>query len=249
LLLDEFAAARPATNGERRAVMYPRYITPEPSLSQVAYERIKRMIVRLELAPGSVVREDDLVARTGVGRTPIREAVQRLERDQLLAVIPRRGLLVTSIDVGELPMLYESRAMLEPYVHRLAAARGTEAQWRPMEQALAHVERRGTRATWELLMDTDRLCHTQVWQAADNRFLTDTLDMLYTQSERLWHLYLRDAYDLHDALDEHRVILAALRSGDGDKVARLAEDHVRTFEAQTRSVITSRLVSPLAAGS
>jgi DNA-binding GntR family transcriptional regulator len=247
LLLDEFAAARPATSGQW-AVMYPRYITPEPSLSQVAYERIKRMIVRLELAPGSVVREDDLVASTGVGRTPIREAVQRLERDQLLAVIPRRGLLVTSIDVGELPMLYETRAMLEPYVHRLAAVRGTEAHWRVMEGALAGAERRGPRATWELLMDTDRLCHTQVWLAADNRFLTDTLDMLYTQSERLWHLYLSDAYDLHDALDEHRVILAALRTGDGDKVARLAEEHVRTFEAQTRSVITARLRSPLAAG-
>jgi DNA-binding GntR family transcriptional regulator len=219
------------------------------SLSHVAYERIKRMIVRLDLAPGSVVREDDLVTSTGVGRTPIREAVQRLERDQLLAVIPRRGLLVTSIDVGELPLLYETRAMLEPYVHRLAAVRGTEVHWRTMEQALATAERRGAKATWELLMDTDRLCHTQVWQAADNRFLTDTLDMLFTQSERLWHLYLRDAYDLHHALDEHRVILAALRAGDGDKAARLAEDHVRTFEAQTRSVITSRLHSPLAAGS
>jgi DNA-binding GntR family transcriptional regulator len=216
------------------------------SLSHVAYERIKRLIVRLELAPGSVVREDDLVASTGVGRTPIREAVQRLQREQLLEVIPRRGLLVTSIDVTELPLLYETRAMLEPYVHRLATARGTEAQWRVMEHALARAERRGEKATWELLMDTDRLCHTQVWLAADNRFLTDTLDMLYTQSERLWHLYLRDAYDLREALDEHRVILAALRAGDGDQAARLAEAHVRSFEAQTRSVITSRLQSPVA---
>ena len=225
--------------------MYRRYITTSTPLSQVAYERIKRMIVRLDLAPGSVVREDDLQARTGVGRTPIREAVQRLEREQLLVVIPRRGLLVTSIDVSELPLLYETRAMLEPYVHRLAARRGTEAEWRRMEQALAAVGRRGAKAGWELLMDTDRLCHTQVWQAADNRFLTDTLDMLYTQSERLWHLYLRDAYDMHDALDEHREILAALRRGDGDRAASLAEAHVRTFEASTRSVITSRLHSPV----
>jgi len=96
------------------------------SLSDRAYEEIRRMIVRLDLAPGAVIREDELQTTLGLGRTPIREARQRLLRDQFVTVLPRRGMFVSSIDVGELTMLYETRAILEPYAMRLAAARGTE---------------------------------------------------------------------------------------------------------------------------
>lgn len=220
------------------------FITTE-SLSAAAYERIKQMIVRVELAPGAIVREDDLQARTGIGRTPIREALQRLERDQLVTVIPRRGVMVTNIELGDLALLYETRTMLEPYVHRLAAKRGTEHHWTTMQTALDRVDALGADAPWDELLAADRVCHEQVWAAAENRFLTQTLEMLYTQSERLWHHYVRDVADLHTALDEHRRILDALRAGDGDTAAELIDGHVRAFERQTRQVLTERLQPPL----
>ena len=72
------------------------------SLSQQAYLQIRDKIVRLQLAPGDVIREDALQAELGIGRTPIREALQRLARDQFVTVIPRRGMLVSPIDVMEL---------------------------------------------------------------------------------------------------------------------------------------------------
>jgi DNA-binding GntR family transcriptional regulator len=80
------------------------------SLSEQAYLKIRDKIVRLEMAPGDVIREDVLQAELGIGRTPIREALQRLARDQFVTVIPRRGMLVSGIDVMELSMLYETRA-------------------------------------------------------------------------------------------------------------------------------------------
>ena len=83
------------------------------------------MIVRLELAPGDVVREEALQRQLGIGRTPIREALQRLARDQFVTVMPRRGMLVSSIDVSELSLLFETRAVMEPYAARLACMRGT----------------------------------------------------------------------------------------------------------------------------
>ena len=202
------------------------------------------MIVQLDLAPGSVVREDDLVERLGIGRTPVREAVQRLARDQLVTVLPRQGIVVTGVDIRELSTLFETRVVLEPYVHRLAAVRGTDQHWRTMEEALTHASRPG--ATWADLLATDRACHEQVWAAADNRFLTQTLEMLYTQSERLWHLYLKDRSDLESPLHEHRNVLDALRAGDGDSAAALIAEHVREFEAQTRAVLYDHLRSPLA---
>jgi DNA-binding GntR family transcriptional regulator len=202
------------------------------------------MIVQLDLAPGSVVREDDLVERLGIGRTPVREAVQRLERDQLVTVLPRQGIVVTGVDVRELSTLFETRVVLEPYVHRLAAVRGTEQHWQNMDDALTHAARPG--ATWVDLMAADRACHEQVWAAADNRFLNQTLEMLYTQSERLWHLYSKDRSDLGAPMHEHRRVLEALRAGDGDRAAELIADHVRAFEAQTRAVLYDHLRSPLA---
>ena len=227
-----------------------RYITGyscaigSPSLSDNAYEAIKRLIVSLELQPGAAVNEDELQQLIGIGRTPVREALQRLERDQLVSVIPRRGVFVTTIDVGDLALLYETRSMLEPYVHRLAALRGSEKHWTVMEAAL-NTATKMKKPDWTDLLHADRICHEQVWDAAKNRFLTKTLEMLYSQAERLWHQYVRDLAELHSALDEHRDVLAALRAGDGDRAASIIEGHVRGFENQTRAVLEQRLRSPL----
>jgi GntR family transcriptional regulator, rspAB operon transcriptional repressor len=202
------------------------------------------MIVRLDLAPGAVIRDDDLQARLGMGRTPIREALQRLVRDQFVNVIPRRGMYVSGIDVSELALLYETRAILEPYAARLACARGTADHWRQMSAALDEAGPSGRPA--RDLIEIDQRCHEIVWEAADNRFLTDTLDMMYAQSDRLWHIYLADVDDMADTVDEHKHILDALRAGDGDRAAALTETHIRSFDEQIRAAVRRRLESPLA---
>ena len=201
------------------------------------------MIVRLELAPGAVIRDDELQATLGLGRTPIREALQRLERDQFVGVIPRRGMFVSSIDVSELALLYETRAILEPYAMRLACARGAAEHWDEMRAEIGRVTPASPPGE---LLDVDRRCREIVWEAADNRFLTDTLDMLYAQSDRMWHLYLGDVADLHLMIDEHREILGALEAGHADRAAELIEAHMRAFDDQIRAAVQRRLTSPLA---
>jgi DNA-binding GntR family transcriptional regulator len=211
------------------------------SLSEQAYLAIRDMIIRLELAPGAIVREDVLQQRLSTGRTPIREALQRLERDQFVTIVPRRGVYVSGVDVSELALLYETRAVLEPYAARLACARGTAAHWRSMADALAGAP--GARPLQ--LIDIDRRCHEIIWEAADNRFLTTTLEMLYAQSDRLWHLYLAEVDDMAEAVDEHVTILDALVAGDADRVAELVEAHIRAFDQQIRDAVKRRLDSPL----
>ncbi len=208
-------------------------------MAERAYDEIRRMIIRLELAPGDVVREADLQDRLGIGRTPIREALQRLARDHFVTVIPRRGMFVSAIDVDELSMLYETRSIMEPYAARLACLRGTTDDWDEMATVLAETERPGI--TPEEMLALDRRCHEIIWRAAGNRFLTDTLDMLYAQSDRLWHMYLSDVADMHDAVDEHAVILDALRAGHARKAADLVEAHVRSFDEQVRAAVRTRL--------
>jgi GntR family transcriptional regulator, rspAB operon transcriptional repressor len=217
---------------------------PTLSMAERAFAEIRRMIIRLELAPGDVVREADLQTTIGIGRTPIREALQRLARDHFVTVIPRRGMFVSSIDVGELSMLYETRAVMEPYVARLATARGTNADWDEMADVLGETQRPGVEPGE--LIELDRRCHEIIWRAAGNRFLTDTLDTLYAQSDRLWHMYLADVADMGDAVDEHAAIHDALRARDADAAASLVEGHVNSFDSQVRAAVTARLGAPLA---
>jgi DNA-binding GntR family transcriptional regulator len=214
------------------------------SLSEQAYQAIRGMIVALELAPGAVVRDDRLQEQLGLGRTPIREALQRLVRDQFVTIIPRRGMFVSSVDVGELSTLYETRAILEPYVMRLACARGRSSDWDAMAAALARATPTSTASE---LLEIDRECREIVWAAAGNRFLTATLDMLYAQSARLWHLYLADVDALEDVIDEHREIHSALVAGDGERAAALIESHMRAFNEKVADAVRRRLASPLAA--
>lgn len=212
------------------------------SLSERAYDEIRRMIVRLELAPGDVIDDEALQARLGISRTPIREALQRLVRDQFVTVMPRRGMYVSGIDVTELTLLYETRAMLEPFAARLACARAKPDHWEQMADALAEAR---PSATTDDLMAIDRRCHEIVWQAADNRFLTGTLDMLYAQSDRLWHMYLADVDDMAHAVAEHVEILAALQDADAERAAALSEAHIRSFDEQIRGAVRRQLESPL----
>ena len=108
---------------------------PEQSLSDRAYYAIRELIVTLELAPGSVVNERDLMERLGVGRTPVREALRDLARERLVDVFPRRGMFVSGVDVGDIAGLSEVRLELEGKAARLAAERRNEAD-RDATQAL-----------------------------------------------------------------------------------------------------------------
>ena len=214
------------------------------SLSEQAYQQIRQRIIQLDLAPGDVLREHELQDRLDIGRTPIREALQRLAREHFVQVIPRRGMFVTSIDVAELSTLLETRFVLEPYAARLAAARGTEQHWDAMARELDESALE-TLAARDLLA-ADRRCHEIIWQAASNRFLLDTLDKLYAQSDRLWHLYLSDVTEMSHAVTEHLEMLDALRAGDGDRVAELMEHHIHAFDERIRAAVTAHLTPPLA---
>ena len=216
------------------------------SLGEQAYFALRQKIVHLDFAPGDVLREDELRETLGFGRTPIREALQRLQREHFVTVIPRRGMFVSGIEVSELSLLFETRTVLEPYAARLAAVRGSNEDWDEMEAALEQTKNPELPSIAHLAID--RTCHEIMWRASGNRFLLDTLDMLYAQSDRLWHLYLSDVADMHHAVEEHLAILDALRTGNADHTADLVDTHVQSFDEQIRTAVTARLEAPLASG-
>jgi DNA-binding GntR family transcriptional regulator len=208
----------------------------EPSsLAEQAYLAIRQLIVSLELPPGSPVREPELVARLGIGRTPVREALRRLAQERLVEVFPRRGMVVTTVDVRDLARLCEVRAVLEPEAARLAAERATQADLDELQELVAVLQldrRRDDRA----LIELDRRIHHGLYHASHNPFLAETLEAYYAHALRIWMLALART-DLGSAVYEHAQLLEAVIRGNGDRAAELMRAHVEAFEEAMRDVL------------
>jgi DNA-binding GntR family transcriptional regulator len=212
----------------------PRTIQPV-SLADKAYHAIRGLIVSLELAPGAVIEERELMERLGIGRTPVREALRRLAQERLVEVYPRRGMFVTGVDVRELARLSEVRVVLEPEAARLAAERATDADRAAIEELLDELAA-GGRDDREL-MELDERIHGAVYRAAHNDLLETTLGQYYVLALRIWSMALDRHHELEEAVDEHRVLLEAIRDGDGPRAAETMRAHVQDFEQAMHRVL------------
>ncbi len=209
-----------------------------PSLSHQAYRKIKRQIVSLQLAPGSVIDEARLREDLNLGRTPIREALLRLSLEKLVVIVPRRGMFVSDIGLTSLQQLLEVRVVTEGMAARYAAQRGTEAQWQEMQEILdSALDAEDGVVPNELLMEIDEACHQIIYDAADNEFLTDILITNYALSQRLWQYFLNKIQYMRSAIMEHQLILEALIARDDSRAASLMERHINTFQEELQSVI------------
>jgi DNA-binding GntR family transcriptional regulator len=206
-------------------------------LRQQAYQEIKQQIVSLKLPPGSVIDETYLIETLGLGRTPIREALQRLALEKLVTIVPRRGMYVSEIGIRDLQQLFEVRLILESMAARCAARRGTADHWGRMEEVLSRPIDNTIPMGNESLIAMDEACHHIIYEAADNEFLRDMLATVYALSLRLWYFFLPQIGDMREAVLEHKHILCTLKAGDEVEAARLMEKHIRTFQEELQSVM------------
>jgi DNA-binding GntR family transcriptional regulator len=207
------------------------------SLSEQAYQHIRRKIISTELAPGSIIDENTLQMELEMGRTPIREALQRLSLEKLVTILPRRGMFVTEIGITDLQRLFEIRHGLEGMAAELAAQRGTQVHFEQMEVVLNHLPEPGDPADAELLIAIDEASHRLIYEAADNKFLRDALIPLYAQSLRLWYFTLPQIGTLQEAVIEHKSILDALKTRDGNEASRLIREHIQTFHQKKQAAM------------
>ena len=207
------------------------------SLADQAYYRIRELIVSLELPPGSLISERELMERLGLGRTPVREALRTLTRERLVDVYPRRGMFVSRVDVRDLAGLSEVRAALESHAARLAAGRSTEADRAEIEVLLEELEQAVGEDGERTLIDLDQRIHRHVYRCAHNPFLEATLNEYYVLTLRIWFLALERVVRLEDAVGEHRELLEAIRDGDPGRAEQAMRRHVTGFEQAIRRVL------------
>jgi DNA-binding GntR family transcriptional regulator len=206
------------------------------SQSEEAYARILERIVSLEMPPGSVVNEARLREELKIGRTPIREALQRLARENLVKSIPHRGTFVTDVNITDLARITEVRMVLEAHAARIAAEKLGSADREAVERLLDELRR--SRITDQRdLMHLDQRIHRAIYRAARNPFLEATLERYFNLSLRLWYLVIDREVRLREAVDEHVELLRAVLAGDGELAETIMRRHVTNFEREIRKVL------------
>ena len=216
-------------------------LPPEPgtarSLSDEAYLRIRDLIVSLELQPGAIVSERELMERLGLGRTPVREALRTLAQEKLVEVYPRRGIFVSGVNARDLASLSEVRVVLESHAAALAAERATAEERRRAGTVVEELERVAGEHDERRLIELDQRIHRHVYRCTHNPFLEATLNEYYVLTLRIWFLALDRVARLDEAVQEHRELMEAIRDGDRERAEATMRRHVRGFEQAIRQVL------------
>ena len=211
---------------------------PPLSLADRAYLALRDRLITLQIRPGEPIDDGQIARELEVGRTPVREALKRLEDDRLVIAYPRRGTFATSVDITDLAHINEIRLQLEPLAARRAAERATAVQRAGLRELIARIEANdepsGDRTD---LMRLDLTVHRAIYRAAGNPHLEDVLIRYHNLATRIFCLFLARLPNVVDHVNEHAPLLTAIVSGDADRAAELAREHVTGFEAGVRAVI------------
>src|SRR5277367_6017223 len=166
---------------------------PAETLTDQAYRELEEEITTLRIPPGAVVSEALLSERFGVGRTPVREALQRLARQGLVVIMPRRGVVVSEIDVAAQLRLLEVRRELERLMVRGAVRRASKPQRKRFQEIASGMDQAAKRADDLAFMRLDREFNLLLLEAAGNEFGAATLGMLHGLSRRFWYAHYKQA--------------------------------------------------------
>lgn len=207
------------------------------SLSDRAYQILRDRLIMLDIAPGEPINEAQLVQELNIGRTPLREALKRLEVDHLVHSYPRRGTFATRVDITELAAITEVRLALEPLAADRAAALGGGSVRAEIEQTLHTISHLTGDETRRSLMENDLAVHRLIYQAAANHHLEETLIRLDNLATRIWCLTLDRLPSIDAHIAEHQALLNAVLDQAPETASTLARDHIASFEASVRAVL------------
>jgi DNA-binding GntR family transcriptional regulator len=192
------------------------------SLTEQAYAQLEQMIATLELRPGAFVSEAELCERLGIGRTPVREAMQRLAREHLLQIMPRKGCVVSDCRFGDELNVIEVRRPLELVVARGAATRATPDQRRQFAEIaggmVAALAKEDFDAFARLDVEFNQLCLA----ACRNTTAASMMRLISTQNRRFWFMHHGRTLP-REGVESHVEIARAIASGNADQAAKATE--------------------------
>lgn len=199
-------------------------------LRDLVFESLKEAILSQKLRPGERLLENELAEELGVSRTPIREAIRRLEQEGLVVMLPRKGAYVAGISLKDIHEVYEIRAALEALALELAATYITDEELDELALQVEEEEALTDAGRLNEIIFIDSSFHDLIYQYARNNKLTQFVDILQEQFKRFRALPLGASARSNTALEEHQQILAALKAHDSALAADLAKKHIAGAE-------------------
>lgn len=198
-----------------------------PSLPELAYEHLRGSILDGSLEAGAPLRQEEIAARLGISRLPIREALRRLESEGLAMLRPRRGYVVASLNRDEIDDVLDLQATLEARAGHAATLRRSDAVARELEACLAQLDKVTLRSPVEVdaFAELNLKFHDTLFESSGRPFLCRTLRTLRSNAERYVRMAAGMLIDLRQSQAEHRAIVQAYRAGDAETVAELCRGH------------------------
>jgi len=208
-----------------------------PSLTDKAYAELEERIVTLALPPGQVLSENALASSLGIGRTPIREALQRLAREGLIVILPRRGIMVSEINVRSQLELLRVRRELERLMAQLASKRATaeeKARFKELAKEMNLCARKDDDVGF---MRLDRELNLLISRACRNEFAQRAMGLTHGLSRRFWYMHYKQVLDLPRCAKLHAVLAAAIGEADDRKAMQASDELLDYIESFTRAAL------------
>ncbi|MDE2571647.1 MAG: GntR family transcriptional regulator [bacterium] len=218
-------------------------MSPQPStLTDRAYAAIKRRLIRLDIPPGAVFTESKMAAELGLGKTPVREALMRLQREGLVEVLARSGYRAAPVTLRDVKELMALRAILEcEAASQAAQAMKDPHQLRSLD-ALCRVDYEPhDRASISRFLRANTEFHVTIAEASGNRRLARTLERLLHELERIFHLGLALTSRTQEIVHEHESLVDAIMRGDAASAREIA---LAQCQASQKMVLDALLSSP-----
>lgn len=215
--------------------------TKKKNLRLKAYDTIKREIVTLKLAPGSHLDKEKIQQRLGVGLTPVREALFRLEAENLVTSITNKGFYVKDLNIQSIKELFENRLYLERYVGFLAIQRITENDIEELEKVTLEMESIAENGNEYELVMKDMEFHTLLVRCTRNSQLQKIMNLIYNESLRIW--FISHYEDLNESVKMHFETVEVLKKRDWKLLDEDIIHHNKVFQERVRSYFR-KILSP-----
>ncbi len=210
----------------------------KPRKVDVAHEEIRRRIVALELQPGAPIDERQLIDQLEIGRTPVREAIQRLIHEGMITHTPRRGSWVSPLSFTELQNIIEARRMVELESARRAAERASD-EW--LEFVRREIETTGPDirdGDASKSVQMDQFFHTEITRATGNRCLVRMAELLQHELMRYWFVSALKVGELSIVVWHHLTILDAIATRDPDQAEQAMDEHITLFRERLSALVS-----------
>lgn len=199
-------------------------------LRELVFEAIREAIIDGRLKPGERLMEIQLADDLGVSRTPVREAIRKLELEGFVVMIPRKGAYVADISLKEIADVFEIRGALEGLAAELAAERATEDEIEHMERLLVELAEVIEQKALDRIVEIDTRFHEALYASSRNERLGQILNLLREQIQRFRTRTMTHPARMKVALEEHRGMIEALSARDTEQARHLAQEHIHSAE-------------------